>query len=92
MRYLRMLSNAIIAGLLGAAYLAVLVGLTLYGCVVSVGGQRPRQQHARLSGFIRSLDLAPGANALPQGGDRLLGVAAVERQMPARDGRGGGRS
>ena len=57
--------------------------------VVSVGGQGPSEQHPRLSGFVRGVDLAPGADALPQRGDGLLGVAAVERQLPACDcGRG----
>ena len=45
----------------------------------------------RLRSFVRRLDLAPDADPLPQGGDRLLGVAAMERQMPARDGRRGRR-
>ena len=60
--------------------------------VVSVGGQGPREQHARLSGFVWGVDFAPGADPLPQGGDRFLGVAAMERQMPARDCRRGRRS
>ena len=58
--------------------------------VVAVGRQRPGQPHARLGGFVGGVDLAPGADALLQRGDRRLGVAAVERQLATRH-RGRGR-
>jgi hypothetical protein len=52
---------------------------------VSVGVQGPGEQHPRLSGFVWGLDFAPNADPLLKGGDRLLDVAAMERQLSARD-------
>ncbi len=54
--------------------------------VVPVGRQGPGEQDARLGGFVGGVDLAPGANALLQRGDRTFGVAAMERQLSTRHG------
>ena len=67
-------------------------GLDLEACpgVVAVGGQGPSEPDPCLGGFVRSVDLAPGADALPERGDGLLGVTAIERQLATRH-RGCGR-
>ncbi len=51
--------------------------------VVAVGGQRPSKSHPCLGSFVRSVDLAPDADALSERGDGDFGVAAVERELAA---------
>ena len=52
--------------------------------LVAICHQRAGQPHARLGGFVGSVDLAPGADAFLQRADGCRGVATVEGQLATR--------
>ena len=60
--------------------------------LVAICHQRAGQPHARLGGFVGSVDLAPRADAFLQRADGCRGVATVEGQLATRHRGGRGRS